>query len=335
MYKYKYLIIIIIILIVFITIERYCRNKNKSLYEIIHKDYYDIDFKEDIFPPEVNIIDYYKTVKKGYKKMREINIVMCGLCKDIENSLPKFIKRMNKLSKYFKQFKIVIFENDSKDDTRQILLKWESENKDVKIIKCPNNCKFGKKPAISHGVFSQDRMKMMAEFRNILLDEVWKYYSDYDYCMIIDVDMKGPISIDGIAHSFGLTNKLQWDMISAYGLAGITLTGGMLVYYDLLAYEDNNTDINKNRLDIFKILYKTSFLPRGSDPIKIKSAFAGLAIYKMSSIKNIRYTPPYNTCEHKTFHRNMIKQGYDKIYINPNMILLCGLQGGYKKLPIH
>jgi hypothetical protein len=75
------------------------------------------------------------------------------------------------------------------------------------------------------------------------------------------------------------------------------------------------------------------------DPIKkVHSGFAGMSFYKMEILnKNINYTPSDKIykCEHIIFHENMIKNGYNKIYINPNMLLLSGPQGVVKKYPFY
>jgi hypothetical protein len=61
----------------------------------------------------------------------------------------------------------------------------------------------------------------------------------------------------------------------------------------------------------------------------VNQAFGGLAIYKMSSIKNCNYTPHDNNyiCEHTIFTNNMKRNGYSNFYINPKLIFLVGKQG--------
>ena len=54
-------------------------------------------------------------------------------------------------------------------------------------------------------------------------------------------------------------------------------------------------------------------------------------------LDGINYTPSDNkyTCEHIIFHDNMIKNNYTNIYINPNMIVLAGIQGNTRKLYVY
>ena len=71
--------------------------------------------------------------------------------------------------------------------------------------------------------------------------------------------------------------------------------------------------------------------------IKTTSSFAGMAIYKMEIFRNsnINYIPidDIYICEHMILSDNMIRNGYDKIYINPNMKILVGVQGDVERYP--
>ena len=335
----KIILLIILIILLFFSVEQYCRNNNKSLLEIRNPDWFkDITkFPYESFPCKKNCNEYKNTVLKGYENMKKINIVFTGLCIDIENKIDILKKRMEHLGSFFNSYKVVIFENDSKDQTRSLLKNWCLINKNIYLIDCPEDkdCILKNKSAINYGIFSNMRYEKMVDYRNRLLSFVKTNFYDFDCLCMIDLDIGGPISIDGIAHSFGLYNN--WDMISSHGLYGITLSLGIPTYYDLLAYEKDNIDFEKNKLDLFKIIIDTN-KNIGDDLIKVKSSFAGISFYKMDIINsNIDYTPLDNNykCEHKIFHDNMRHNGFENIYINPNMTVLVGLQGDYKNFPIH
>lgn len=333
------MILISILTIILVIVEQYCRMHGKSLLQITHPFWFsDVTrFPQEDFPCKLNCIEYKHTVTNGYISMKDKRVIFCGLCKNISQQIPSLIQRIEHLGSFFKSYAVVIFENDSSDDTRKQLKQWASLNKKVHLLECPEeqNCKLNKVDAISHGIFSQQRMQKMVEFRNRLMSYIRNNLKDYDVVGVLDMDIIGPISIDGIAHSFG--NYSMWDSISAYGLNGITLSAGLPFYYDLIAYKDENLDINDNSLNIVPVIMKTSMLPVGSNIIRVKSAFAGLEFYKMNVIQNIDYIPHDGkySCEHIIFHTNMIRKGYDRIYMNPNMIVLVGLQGDHKRYPFH
>lgn len=62
--------------------------------------------------------------------------------------------------------------------------------------------------------------------------------------------------------------------------------------------------------------------------VRVASAYNGIAIFKASVRKDLRYEMIFNNnggvevlCEHVSIFKQMIEQGHDRIYINPNMEL--------------
>lgn len=337
--------VLYLLLLLFLTIQVICYYKNISFYELVKPTHFATKFNEANFKCIENCHLYHQQVINGYQNMKNIDCIITGLVKDSENTLPLFIQRITHLQPFFKSLIVVLFENDSSDNTRNILLKWEKSNKNVHIIKCndpsiqhiiPSNspqCSLKLTPAISDGPFSKSRFSKMVKFRNILLHKSKEFVTrpNNTYLIMIDTDLKGGFSIDGIAHSFG--QDTEWDMISSYGLTSIALTLGKTFYYDLMAYKDQNTTGIPTKLkQMFKVHKTVNNKARGSKLIPVQSSFAGFAIYKHNSIKNTDYSGD-NLCEHINLHDNMRKQGYDKLYINPNMIVLPGLQSFYEKYP--
>ena len=318
-------------------IENYCRYNKKTLLQIIKPHWFeDVNKFPHIYPCKYDCDLYYDNVIKGYNKMKETKIIFAGLCINIESHIPRLKSRIEFLGKYFKQYIFLIFENDSTDNTRKLIKNWTNTNPNVILIPCEENidCKLKVPKAIQTGTFSSNRMKRMAEYRNRIINYSVKYYSDYDYLMMFDLDIDGPWSIGGFADSFGKSD--QWDAVTAFGLNGITATLGHPIYYDLIAYRDNYVNVNINKFDMFNIFSKMSNIENRNKLIKTTSSFGGLAIYKMEIFNNnINYTPIDDVyiCEHIILSDNMIRNGYDKIYINPNMIILVGVQGDVDRYP--
>lgn len=318
---------VLFIFMVFVCVEQYCRRNKKTLLEVLHPDWFEdvTRFPEYAFPCTKNCKHYERTLQNGRLKMEDTRIIIAGLCINIEHKVPKLLKRLKHLGSHFKDYECVIFENDSSDNTRRLLTQVEK----VHLVPCSEDlqCKLNEKSAISHGSLSEKRMMKMTEYRNRLLSYIKYRFSDYDCICMTDLDIDGPIDIRGLAHSFGLYDT--WDTISAYGLSGMTLTLGITFYYDSFAYKDEHLDVgisNSHRLPIF---LKTKMYNVGDAPYRVHSGFCGLALYTMDAIRNVDYTPTDGEykCEHITFHKNMMKQGFDRIYINPNMLVLVGAQG--------
>lgn len=337
----RFLTIFIILLVFFFSTESYCRRKEKSLIEVLNPDWYkDVTkFPYYAFPPKSDHTNYNMIIKKGYEIMRDKRVIICGLGMNIEREIPNLKKRVEQLGRYFKDWRFVIFENDSDDNTRMLLKKWTYENNRVILIECEEekNCRLKRTKATQNGVMSSERMKKMVEYRNRIIERVRKNYLDYDDIITFDLDIRGPWSLDGIAHSFG--KEREWDMVTAYGLSGICLSGGIPMYYDIIAYTDDNNDVFKNIFHFFKIVYKMTF-PKNkqNELISCNSAFAGLSICKMDVIrKGVNYTPQDNNykCEHIIFCDNMRKTGFKRVKINTNMIVLVGAQGDTKNYPFY
>jgi hypothetical protein len=321
--------IFLFLIIVFFSLEAYCSFRKKSLLEVLHPDWFEdvAVFPEHDFPCKVNCEEYDSTVKKGFETMKMKKIVFGGLCVNIRDQVSNLIKRVQHLGSYFQEYKFVVFENDSTDGTRELLSSYSS----VILVPCDEdeNCKLKEKGSASiHGAYSPTRMKKMADYRNRLLNYITKNFDTYDCLCIFDLDIEGPVDIRGFAHSFGYYN--QWDAISAQGLLGTTPTLGYMIYYDTIAYKDEYLDMNTiSKSHAPFIIKKASMYKVGDFPYKVKSGFCGLALYKMNSVMHVDYIPKDGKyiCEHVILHDNMIDQGYDNIYINPNMLVLVGAQG--------
>jgi hypothetical protein len=74
--------------------------------------------------------------------------------------------------------------------------------------------------------------------------------------------------------------------------------------------------------------YRWAFLKAGMPPIRVASAFGGLAIYRREAIEGCRYGVLLNDnekvesrAEHYFFHRQMAERGFDKLFVNPSMIV--------------
>ena len=238
-----------------------------------------------------------QNIEKGLEVMRNSRVVFAGISRDNYQNLP--IAMIEKTGVLFKDYRVVVFENDSKDGTKERLKKWSEDNDKVKILTQDFHNK--KRPSIS----------FMAQCRNYYIEEIEKSYSDYDYVIVLDMDMNG-WDIDGIAQSLAFNN---WDAIAANG---IKPDGRM---YDAFAFRSKEFPENKSNP-----YYWTSIIPKiqkhycnGNDLVEVDSAFGGLCIYKTSSIKNVRYNSIDDDCEHILFHQR-IKYNGGKIYMNPSLV---------------
>jgi len=291
-------------------------------------------------------------IKRGLERIADKKIVLCLLARDVENKILTNVDKIMLFVKGFKDYRIVIFENDSVDYTRQRIREWSNRDNKVILLSC---CVEAAKPlrSTSEGVeaqilpkakyhlreaqicecrlnvdqirnsnpISEKRIHKMAKFRNKYLDYVFKHFSDYDYMMVADIDMRGGVYREGYLTCFADDN---WDAIFAKGVKPFPFMFGKInMVYDTLAFLDkqNPTEMKKNILKSFYQLQKVYNKKVGSDNVPVISAFNGAAVYNLRKIieSGARYDCK-SDCEHIDFHKSL-----NKLYANPSFIINTGL----------
>ena len=77
------------------------------------------DFPEDFFPCAAAAQDsFHDNVVCGRRLMSDLSVVFCGLCRDARHYLPKTAARIERLGEMFREYRVVVYENDSADATR-------------------------------------------------------------------------------------------------------------------------------------------------------------------------------------------------------------------------
>ena len=66
------------------------------------------------------------------KPIKEATLIVCSIVRNAEKGLRNNIPVIDELCKYFKDYRIIVYENNSIDKTKEILRKWH--NKDTNRI---------------------------------------------------------------------------------------------------------------------------------------------------------------------------------------------------------
>jgi hypothetical protein len=278
----------------------------------------------------INRKRYHQGVKLGYERMARSNVAICTTVRDCGTPLKKNIPTIEKLRSGFKESCVIAVENDSVDDTKLVLSNWKKTSNNVTILS--NN--YGVETIIEteDGVdksFSNHRISHMSAYRNQYLDAL-KELPDLDYLIVIDLDVE-KISIDGIANSFG--QETDWNAVASNGIKSSIFSE----FYDGYKYFDTYAfcEIGDNRPRTKPIIFENQFLlknlKRGMPLYPVASAFGGMAIYEYEALLSARYQALPNKdpevgylCEHIALHREMIANGYHKIFINPSQFVIYG-----------
>lgn len=276
-----------------------------------------------------------KSIKIGKQNAKIKKAVFGLLARDVAANFKSMQTRIKVLANHFQDYKIIIFENDSKDNTRQQFRQWQNDDKNVHLLDC---CNFGDCECnlsvqnLTDLVRDADRMDKLRSYRQYLLDQVQQRYSDYDYYILIDFDLPGAFYLDGFFTSF---ENDDWDMQFARGITTYPMYTNFYLYdsFAFIAADQPFDYTDKLRKEMFAMNNILNNEPIGGNRIKCRSGFNGMAIYKIQSIIKCSYYNYFKKfkCEHIDLHHDMVTKGFDKIYFNPNMFLFAGHQGADRK----
>ena len=289
---------------------------------LLHKHYL-----ESIYTPK-NLecsIDKNKS-SEGLNFFSDKKIIIAGLIRNSSKTIPLIRKNLGKLTKIFKDYKMLIVENDSKDSTRKDLLSWHNDDPKITILGCginANECIL-KLPSTGHE-HNIDRIEKMSMLRNIYLSYITNHpddFSGFDYTIIWDLDITGTFYIDGIGLSgYYFKNKKEVKGMCANGIKinnfGFTTIRG---YFDPYAHAELGDRKNYSPADgIWRGMNQEQC--ESTDIRKVLSCFNGFAIYRTNAILNKKYgfdiMDGYASCEHTALHEQI-----NGMYINPFMVFI-------------
>ncbi|WP_406694965.1 hypothetical protein V5E97_28375 [Singulisphaera sp. Ch08] len=269
------------------------------------------DFPEAAFPcPESTAKAYDQTVERGRQRMRTQAVTICGIGRDIARTFPEFSARVERLGAMFRTYHGVFYENDSEDRTPDLLKAWAEANSAIRVIsERHGDPRFG-------SIRSLIRTAALASYRNRCRDVILAEFADDDYVIVVDMDLEGGWSEDGIAHTFGHD---QWDFVGSYGLrhdsANPRSRDRKPTHLDTWAYRIPGTE---DPLPVQQA--KELSLQRGDHLQPVWSCFGGLGVYRMECLKATTYGG--DDCEHVVFHRRLRDLGFNRLYLNPSQIVL-------------
>ncbi|MEK6733977.1 MAG: hypothetical protein AABY27_02585, partial [Pseudomonadota bacterium] len=183
------------------------------------KEYNDIENRRLLFIEQIQEFDFNKIplenlpildnlnnniLEMGKNEMSKHKVIFAGIARDNLKDLPTTIKHIYFLSSFFKDYRIVIFENDSKDGTKQAFETWMEKDKKVKIL------------SKTYGIKKRPNHKFLADARNEYLQEI-KEYEDFDLVIMLDMDMSHGVDARGNFDSFSKIN--DWDMVCSNGIS--------------------------------------------------------------------------------------------------------------------
>lgn len=263
---------------------------------------------DDVLPVDTEWASLFAEVaEEGQKAASRMHITICGMARNIGGILPLTLMRLRAIGLRFAGYNIVVIENDSEDDTKEVLLN-AAKNSDGTLVAKVQDFNW---PHL-HG-FEAERVERYAMLRNQYREIVANDFRHTDMVLAVDLDCWGGWSIPGLINGIGWMKRYK----QAACMASTSLFQGLHIgdeihfgHYDSWALRVHGW---KHELSA----WKTAWLPPpGCPPIKVYSAFGAAAWYRPEAFFDCPYRSIDGDIEHAGLHRDMIKRGWE-IYLNP------------------
>lgn len=243
---------------------------------------------------------------------------MCA--RSTARTLPKVLKNVEAMARLYEHKAFVFVENDSTDDSKALLKAWCAARPDATLIDID-----GLEAAIPA------RTERLAACRNAYLDFIKASpFADHRQLIVLDADEINEFPIDLEAFRRGR----NW---LAEHREGAVFANPLPRYYDIWALRhaewcprDYLEDIEEAAGRIGKSAARRRFIydrqvqiPTTAEPIRVDSAFGGLAVYRMTSALDARYDGldrGRQTCEHVAFNHGVGRYGR-RLFILPWMTI--------------
>lgn len=251
-----------------------------------------------------------KITNIGKQLATDKSILFLSLARNCANNLDKRLDAIENIGLAFKKYAWMIYENDSIDNTNNIIKQRCDKNK---ILISEN---IGATHPTGPLSKSKIRTEALASYRNKLKNIAGNTFNDYDIVCVIDADFKG-IIIDNIY------NSLYWMDInnSISAMAGFALeihSNNKITNYDSWAYRHTWWSDQQHTM-----IWFYNWVPLiGSHPYKVNSAFGGSCLYKSNFYFGGCDYEGYD-CEHVCFHKNLYNKFNNfSLYVNPSQLMI-------------
>ena len=300
-------------------IEYSIDNINFNLIDIKYRNKNIILFKENIEATFFKV--YYTNLfelnlnEDSFNKFMNINIIISGIGKNIEPNCNLLFETLKIIQHHFSRSVTYIYENDSTDNTSNILKKitpdFSNETHKIEIccernITCPGKY-------IHYSIMALARQKCL-NFINSKSSNI------YSHVLLIDLDLHIPIYIKSLYKAF--IERNNFDVQFANGI--YTKNNN---YWDSFALRTKDFNIpfydkivdGKNTYwsDVSNTAQAQA--PLIEDFTPVISAFGGMALYNKECFKISNYNYDANDCEHVSFHEKLFNLG-KTLVINKNFI---------------
>jgi hypothetical protein len=263
---------------------------------------------------------------------------ICGAVRNVAEYLDKIFSNMEKIGSLFDNYVIILYYDESSDNTLQKLKDYQIINSKLKFY-------------VNKTIVSNFRTQRIANARNGCLQMIRANYSDYEMFIMMDCDdvCVADIKLDVLKKYL---YKNSWDSLSFnrseyYDIWALSIRPYM---FSFRHYNDELKVCNEMQKYITDLLSK---VPENG-LLKCASAFNGFAIYRTNKFLNCNYDGKvridlipknyiynnvlvngqkiefktyagteqsfYEDCEHRAFHLEAIHKNNARIRISPEIL---------------
>jgi len=249
----------------------------------------------------------------------KLRILLCGAARNVEKHLDDFLKISERSFGGFAKIEYAICESFSTDSTSHILKYFSQTINGFHVIE---DNKLERHKNI--------RTVRIASARTRLQEFVKENREKFDYVVMMDIDgVNRSLNEKAVMSCWEFSD---WDVVTAnqpfryYDIWALRakgwVNGDIWKALEILNPEASNRDRQKH----LKKYYRS--ISRKKKPIRVQSAFGGLAIYKTEAFLAGMYSGLDETgkeiCEHVVFHEEITRQGH-KIFIVPSLVNINAL----------
>ena len=258
-------------------------------------------------------------------------VIISGCTKNSSRYIIDHLNKLDQIGKLFTTYNILIYENDSTDNTVELLTQYKSTNIHFNFISETQVIEKIKYPHLNN------RVQIINHGRNCLLNVIKTNFSSYDLMIMIDLDnVLEKFNPNTILNIFKYNN--EWSALTAncigkyYDIWALRISNDVWNHsihkkiWDEPLMHDCWAQVKNNSHPRICIESYQKIIPINTPLIQTQSSFGGLGIYKIQSILNSNYDC-YNydnkgnilfvQCEHVSFNKSI----KGSIYICPSLLV--------------
>lgn len=266
-----------------------------------------------LLPPAPEFVEaYHARVEAGRVAAKDLRVAFLAICRNAMPFLPLTMQHVEQTGSQFKDWRCYVFENDSIDGTKEELARISYESGGRVTCSMADNGR----PHLN-STKSSDRTIPLAEYRNACKAWAADNCSDYDYAVVFDTDPWGGWSVPGVLNTIGHLEDPEYHAAAGMGAYSWCEWGPPVWQQPTICHYDGwacrwTWDSEHQPWPYNPIWFHFWHPPVGSAPVKMKSCFGQLGVYRMKNY--LQGTYQGGDCEHVAHWRTC---GGD-CYLNPS-----------------